>query len=246
MDNFDLTRFLVENKMTRNSRLLNESSSPYTILWHDAYHGGLIFITKQGKLIQDKILNELDLDPDDDKEENINKFINHPLYPSYQKEIEETEDLISDNISYLNKSPKFIQTCLQDLNNSKDYLYSKIGVVFMMDKSISDDIENYKNDQRYSNNSTEGVFVKLLEEVKYLNFQYNEIVPDSLGGDDLFLDITPETMSSFNDFIGYKKEKKKQNDNDWRSQYDGDEKQIRGVIYKWDPQYKIYKIDKYA
>ena len=52
-------------------------------------------------------------------------------------------------------------------------------------------------------------------------------------------------MSSFNDFIGYKKEKKKQNDNDWRSQYDGDEKQIRGVIYKWDPQYKIYKIDRY-
>jgi hypothetical protein len=201
MDNFDLKRFLVENKMTRNSRLLNESSSPYIILWQDSYHGGLIFITKQGKLIQDKILNELNLDPDNDFEENINEFINHPLYPSYQKEIEETEDLISDNISYLNKSPKFIQTCLQDLNNSDDYLYGKIGVVFIMDRSISDDMEDYKNDRKYQYENNDTIFVSLLEEVKYLNFQKNTIVPDDLGGDDLYLDIYPETISSFTNFV---------------------------------------------
>jgi len=201
MDNFDLKRFLIENKMTRNSRLLNESSSPYIILWQDSYHGGLIFITKQGKLIQDKILNELNLDPDNDFEENINEFINHPLYPSYQKEIEETEDLISDNISYLNKSPKFIQTCLQDLNNSNDYLYGKIGVVFVMDRSISDDMEDYKNDRKYQYMNDDTIFVSLLEEVKYLNFQKNTIVPDDLGGDDLYLDITSGTISSFTNFM---------------------------------------------
>ena len=100
---------------------LNESSSPYIILWQSSYHGGLFFITKKGKQIQNKIVTSLELElNDDDSEEvlleNINAFKQHPLYPSYKKEIEETKDLIKDNIEYLDEDSDFIKECLNNLN----------------------------------------------------------------------------------------------------------------------------------
>ena len=45
------------------------------------------------------------------------------------------------------------------------------------------------------------VFVDLLEETKYLNFTRGIIVPEELGGDDLFLDYEIGMMDTFYDNI---------------------------------------------
>jgi hypothetical protein len=43
-----------------------------------------------------------------------------------------------------------------------------------------------------------------------------------------------------------KKYQEKMKQTSWEYQYDGDEKQVRDYIYKWDPQYKIYKVNRRA
>jgi hypothetical protein len=43
-----------------------------------------------------------------------------------------------------------------------------------------------------------------------------------------------------------KKYQEKVRQTSWEYQYDGDEKQVRDYIYRWDPQYKIYKVNRRA
>ena len=76
-----------------------------------------------------------------------------------------------------------------------------------MGNTIYKDIQTYYDlDQKYYYMGDDEIFVSLLEEIKYLNFQETEVVPTVLGGDDLTLDITSGAISSFNNFMGFDKE----------------------------------------
>jgi hypothetical protein len=195
--------------ITIKNNIIKESSSPYTIVWQRAYHGGAIFITQNGKQIQDKIMSDIqpDLDEEYNIEKNVDTFTQHSLYPSYKKEIDETIDLIHDNITYLNKDSDFIQKCLQDLNeyNSEQYMYSRIGCIMMLlEPSVVKDLRTFIDrpnppTSKYFMASQYDVFVELLEETKYLNFKEMpyELVPVELGGDDLYLDYEVGMMDNF-------------------------------------------------
>ena len=172
-----------------------------------SYHGGIIFITQKGKQIQDRIMSDIqsDLEDEYDIEKNVATFTQHSLYPSYKKEIDETIDLIHDNITYLNKDSDFIQKCLQDLNKyeSELYMYSQIGCVMMLSEpSVVKDLRTFIDrpnppTSKYFMASEYDVFVDLLEETKYLNFTRGIIVPEALGGDDLYLHYKIGMMDTF-------------------------------------------------
>lgn len=64
---------------------------------------------------------------------------------------------------------------------------------------------------------------------------------DAVGDDPYYADY--ESVEDFkNPSVDLdKKYQEKEKQTKWEYKYDGDEKVVRSYVYKWDPQYKIYK-----
>lgn len=179
------------------------SSSPYTILYKSCYHGGLTFLTQKGKQIQDKIIADLNINnmfEEDKIKDDINIFTQHNLYPSYKKEIDETIDLMYDNITYLNLDPDFTESCLKNLkkyNYSPKYPYNKVVCIMIVPMDYL---------RAHYDDSHEDVFIELLQQLKYTNFkyEYDGLVPYELGGEDFFLDIdVDKEVGDLKDLLKY-------------------------------------------
>jgi hypothetical protein len=69
---------------------------------------------------------------------------------------------------------------------------------------------------------------------------------DAASDDPYYADYesVEDFKGSFSDLD--KKYQEKVRQTSWEYQYDGDEKQVRDYIYRWDPQYKIYKVNRRA
>jgi hypothetical protein len=148
---------------------------------------------------------------------------------SQYRELNENVDYIIDNgteIDTDNFQAHFYNLLKQAGYNLPEHVIDDIDESFAIDPPQIDDEFPLSYYQNFS-----------LEDAKDM---INDII-DASSDDPYYADY-----ESIEDFKGSssdldKKYQEKERQTKWEYQYDGDEKVVRSYVYKWDPQYKIYK-----
>lgn len=160
---------------------------------------------------------------------NLKKFLIENKITRNSRLLSENVDYIIDNGSEID-TDKFIQHFYNLLQQAgyklPQHVVDDIDEGFYAEGTPIDDQTPLSYYQNFS-----------LEDAKEI---VNDII-DASYDDPYYADYesVEDFKNSSNDFDKKYQEKVKQTS--WEFQYDGDEKQIRGYIYKWDPKIKKYR-----
>ena len=156
---------------------------------------------------------------------NLKKFL-------IENKMTRNSRLLSENIDYIidNGSEIDDRKFLQHFYN----LLQQAG--YKVPEHVKDDIDEtyWEIDDEYPLSYYQNFS---LEDAKK---EINDLI-DAAGDDPYYADY--ESVEDFkNTSVDLdRKYQEKERQTKWEYQYDGDEKVVRSYVYKWDPQYKIYK-----